>query len=66
MFTDISKKRASSTQQIKIQAVGLSDTKVTNYKHSVISRKSVIFRRKRVLCFYLSGIYEIYMPRFLK
>jgi len=49
MYTDVSKKRVSSIQQMKIQAVGSSDTSVTNYKHSVISHKSGIFRHKRVL-----------------
>jgi len=60
MFNDVSEKRVASIQQMKIQAAGLSDTSVTNYKHSVVSYKSEIFRHKRVLYFYLSGIYEIY------
>jgi hypothetical protein len=62
MFTDVSEKRAAYIQKMRIQAAGSSDALATNYKHKVILHKSEIFRHKRVLQFYLSGIYEIYRP----
>lgn len=66
MLTDVSEQRAASTQKMKTQAAGSSDTAVTDYQHSVIFHESEIFRHKRVLQFYPSGIYEIYRSRFMK